>query len=237
MNLDRTSTIMCPMNPYEAFSQDVQRCMRCPLARTRNSVVISRGNPQADLAFIGEAPGYNEDLEGVPFVGKSGRLLDDMLKEFGLTEEDFVIYNVLKCRPPENEFPTGGIVKKCLPLLDKQMELVDPKVVILVGSKAAHYVVWRSYPGAPKMEDLHGRWIWSQAQPHIEFLAMYHPAYLLRIEGRNPRDFDRHYDKALDIIEYALDLLEGKQPPMEPLVVGSRFLIDREREKRDRTRS
>lgn len=214
---------------YEIFAQDVQKCTRCPLAKTRTNVVVSRGNPKADLAFIGEAPGYHEDLEGLPFVGASGRLLDEMCAQMRLKPSEYVLFNILKCRPPNNEFPTGGVVKKCLPLLDHQMDLIGPRVVILVGSQAAQYLVWRSYPQAPRMMDLVGQWIWSQAYPHIDFLAMYHPAYLLRLEDSRPLEFDDAYEDSLDTIELAMDLLDGKRPPVEPLVVGSQVLIERAR--------
>lgn len=226
------------MDPYDLFRRDVERCMACPLVKTRQQVVVDRGNPKAKLVFVGEAPGQHEDEIGEAFVGKSGDLLDQMLGEFRLTEADFVLLNVLKCRPVNNEFPTQSVVKKCLPHLDRQLQLIDPKVVILTGSKAAQFVVWRSYPAAPRMDDLHGRWIQSQRLPLIEFLAMYHPAYLLRLERDSQRDFEREYDRCLEIIEWALDLIDNNtKPPVEPLVIGSQVLIERARKRHERTRT
>jgi DNA polymerase len=223
------------VTPYETFCQDVERCLACPLARTRQQVVISRGNPEADLVFIGEAPGKKEDAIGEPLVGAPGKLLDDMLEALKLDpDKDICIFNILKCRPPSSEFPKPGAVKKCLPLLDRQLELVSPKVVILVGKMAAQYLVWRAYPAAPKMEDLSGRWIWSQRYPHIQFFAMYHPAYLLGLEDDDPDAFEDEYDNCLDTIEWGVHLLEGKEPPLEPLVVGSRVMIEKARTRRER---
>ena len=188
---------------------------------------MDRGNPEADLAFLGEAPGKYEDEIGLCFVGQAGNLLDEMTGVFGLTEDDLAIFNVLKCRPPGNKFPTGGIVKKCLPLLDRQIELMSPRVVILTGHNAASYTVWRSYMKAPKMEDLAGRWIWSSLYPTIDFLAMYHTAHTLRQDRRD--DYEDEYEQSVGVIEMALDLLEGKQPRQEPLVVGPRIKIEKAR--------
>lgn len=222
------------MEPYDLFRRDVERCMACPLAKTRQQIVLDRGNPKASLAFIGEAPGQNEDEIGEAFVGRAGDLLDQMLRDFRLTEADFVLLNVLKCRPVNNEFPKPSVVKKCLPHLDRHLQLIQPKVVILTGSKAAQFVVWRAYPAAPRMDDLHGRWIQSQRLPLIDFLAMYHPAYLLRLERDSQEAFDREYDRCLRIIEWALDLIDDNiQPPVDPLVIGSQVLIQRARERHE----
>lgn len=218
------------MIEYEKFRSDVQRCMACPLAYTRRHVVVDRGNPEAKIALIGEAPGEWEDEEGVAFVGNSGDLLDAALEEARLDpEKDVIIFNVLKCRPPKNEFPMPSVVKKCLPHLDRQFDIVQPKVAILVGKAAADYFVWRSYPMAPKMEDLAGRWIQAQHHPHVDFLAVYHPAYILRLEDTNMEEYEDEYERTVRTFIMARKLLKGIEPEMEPLVAGSKYLIEKAR--------
>ena len=217
---------------YERFEQDVARCFSCPLSKTRIQVVIDRGNPEADIAIVGEAPGKNEDETGLVFTGKAGYELDEILEEGGLDpQEDVGMFNILKCRPPDNEFPTPSIVKQCLPHLDRQIALMNRKVIIMTGKNAALYTVWRSHGQAPPMGDLHGRWIMSQKYPLIDFLAMYHTAWLLREEEHDPKNYRKQREIAIDVVEWAADLLKGEQPPLEPLVVGARHYIERRRKR------
>ncbi len=216
---------------YKRLEEDVERCFNCPLSKTRTNVVIDRGNPEAKIVILGEAPGAREDEQGLAFVGRSGYELDDIITLGGLDpEDDVLICNILKCRPVDNEFPTGSIVKQCLPLLDRQIALVDPRVVILTGKNAALYTVWRSYGQAPKMEDLHGRWILAQRYPLIDFLAMYHTAWLLREEENDRENYERQKEISIDVVEWAAEIVKtGKAPPIEPLVIGTRHFIDRKR--------
>ena len=112
-------------------------CTLCPLAETRTQVVFGVGNPEADLMFVGEAPGKDEDLKGEPFVGRAGKLLDQLvLEEMGLTRESFYIGNVLKCRPPGNRDPKPEEIASCRPFLEQQVDLIDPKVIVTLGNFA-----------------------------------------------------------------------------------------------------
>jgi uracil-DNA glycosylase len=112
-------------------------CTLCRLAGGRSTVVFGMGNPEADLMFVGEGPGEQEDLQGLPFVGRSGQLLDRLvLEEMGLTRQDFYITNTVKCRPPGNRDPLPDEIEACWPFLEKQLELVNPKVVVTLGNFA-----------------------------------------------------------------------------------------------------
>jgi DNA polymerase len=116
---------------------DARQCTRCAeLAETRTSVVFGAGNADAELMFVGEAPGANEDLQGLPFVGAAGKLLDQLLGEIGLSREEVFIANVLKCRPPGNRDPRPGEIESCRPYLSRQIELVAPRVICTLGNFA-----------------------------------------------------------------------------------------------------
>jgi DNA polymerase len=112
-------------------------CTACPLATSRTKVVFGVGNPEADLMFVGEAPGKDEDLTGEPFVGRAGKLLDKLvLEEMGLTREAFYVGNVLKCRPPGNRDPKPDEIATCRPFLEQQVDLIDPRVIVTLGNFA-----------------------------------------------------------------------------------------------------
>src|SRR4051812_34745381 len=116
---------------------EARECVRCPLSEGRTQVVFGVGNPNADLMFVGEAPGQQEDLKGEPFVGRAGKLLDQLvLEEMGLSRESFYIGNVLKCRPPGNRDPKPEEIEQCRPYLESQVELIDPKVIVTLGNFA-----------------------------------------------------------------------------------------------------
>lgn len=119
----------------DALAQEAAGCTRCPLAATRTQVVFGVGDPTADLMFVGEAPGRDEDLKGEPFVGRSGQLLDKLVaEEMGLSRDAFYIANVVKCRPPGNRDPQPDEIATCRPYLDAQVELIDPKVIVTLGN-------------------------------------------------------------------------------------------------------
>jgi len=116
---------------------EARTCVRCPLAESRTQVVFGVGNPNADLMFVGEAPGREEDLKGEPFVGRAGKLLDQLvLEEMGLTRDSFYVGNVLKCRPPGNRDPKPEEIESCRPYLEKQVELINPRVIVTLGNFA-----------------------------------------------------------------------------------------------------
>lgn len=155
------------------LEQDVIRCRRCPLYRTRTRHVFGEGNPQARLVFVGEAPGRDEDLQGRPFVGAAGQLLTKMIEAMGLRREEVYICNVLKDRPPGNRTPEPAEVEACLPFLEQQLALIRPAVICALGATPAKallgpHVAITKVRGA--VHDYHG----------IPLIPTFHPAYLLR---------------------------------------------------------
>jgi len=125
----------------KTLKEKILHCTKCELAKTRNHVIFGEGNANADILIIGEAPGRDEDIQGRPFVGKSGKLLDKILAACGFTRSKHVfISNIVKCRPPDNRIPTPGEASACMPWLLEQIELINPKILILLGSTALKYM-------------------------------------------------------------------------------------------------
>jgi uracil-DNA glycosylase family 4 len=165
------------------LSHDCEACRACGLAAGRQQVVVSRGNPAARLLVIGEAPGAQEDAEGLPFVGRAGQLLDRMLESVGLeSEQDAYICNVIKCRPPDNRRPTAVEIAACRPLLLRQIALVDPRLILLVGATALEGVL--GIKGG--ITRLRGQWRAGEGEGMEGRLLMpiLHPSYLLRNPSR-----------------------------------------------------
>jgi uracil-DNA glycosylase family 4 len=129
------------MGAFDDLAAEAATCMKCALGRTRTNVVFGVGSTRADVMFVGEAPGYHEDQQGEPFVGKSGALLTQLLGEIGLRREDAYIANILKCRPPENRDPLPIEIEACTPYLDSQIELIDPIVIVTLGNFATKYLL------------------------------------------------------------------------------------------------
>jgi len=148
-------------------------CVKCPLGHTRTKFVFGVGNPHATLMFIGEAPGADEDAQGEPFVGKAGQLLNKILEAIHFKREDVYIANLLKCRPPNNREPQAEEVELCLPYLKKQIELIQPKVVVCLGLAAARYLL----DTRESLGKLRGRVLRYEGIP---VMVTYHPAALLR---------------------------------------------------------
>jgi uracil-DNA glycosylase family 4 len=148
-------------------------CTRCRLSASRTQVVFGTGNPNADLMFIGEAPGRDEDLKGEPFVGKAGQLLTDIIKAMKLTRDDVYIANVIKCRPPENRNPEPDELDACRPYIRKQVELIKPKVIVALGRFGLQSLMEKSYG----ITSVRGQWLEYNG---IKLMPTYHPAYLLR---------------------------------------------------------
>jgi len=172
---------------YAAFAAALRAsgCRRCALAGARTQIVVDRGNPQAGIMAIGEGPGAQEDLSGRAFVGRAGRVLDDLLRTVGLDpERHLLIANVVKCRPPQNRVPQAAEVAACIPYLRRQIELVQPRVVLLLGATALRHFFPTQKPLV--MEREVGRRFTLEAWPGIAFAALYHPAYLLRSPGKKP---------------------------------------------------
>jgi uracil-DNA glycosylase len=160
----------------EYHRTEVVDCERCPLYRTRTQVVLGNGDPNADLMFVGEAPGYHEDRIGVPFVGQAGKLLDRLLAGIGLSREDVFVANVLKCRPPGNRDPLGDEIESCEPHLFRQVSLIRPRVVCTLGNFATKLL-----SGRPEgISRVHGHELPMQVGDlPVLLYPIYHPAAAL----------------------------------------------------------
>ena len=156
-----------------AFAQTAQGCTACRLSEGRKTVVFGEGDSRASLMFIGEGPGAEEDRSGRPFVGQAGQLLDGMIFAIGLERSDVYITNIVKCRPPGNRDPKDDEVAACAAYLDRQIELIQPSVLVALGKPASHRLTGTTKP----ISALRGRWSNYQGIP---LMPVFHPAYLLR---------------------------------------------------------
>jgi uracil-DNA glycosylase family 4 len=153
--------------------EDIGECTRCKLHKGRNKIVFGDGNPKAKLVFVGEAPGADEDKQGLPFVGRAGKLLTQMIEAMGLQRQDVYICNVVKCRPPDNRKPEDDEVKTCSPYLLRQLDTIEPRVLVCLGAVAAQTLLETTRG----ISQFRGEWMdW---RGH-KLMATYHPAYLLR---------------------------------------------------------
>lgn len=185
MGASHEEILAAPDYPTLARRLRESGCRRCALAAERTHVVVDRGDPAAGIMAVGEGPGEQEDLSGRAFVGRAGRVLDELLRAVGLDpERHLLIANAVKCRPPANRVPHAGEVAACLPYLRRQIELVRPHTVLLLGATAYRHFVptQRSFA----MEREVGRRFALEAWPGVAFCALYHPAYLLRSPGKKP---------------------------------------------------
>lgn len=172
---------------YPAFKKALldSACTRCRLSASRAQIVVDRGNPAAKVLIIGEAPGKNEDLQGKAFVGRAGRLLDRLMKDVGFdTNQDSLIVNVVKCRPPKNRAPLPEETARCIPFLKKQIELVKPRIILLLGKTAVKHVIPERADDA--MADAVGNFFKHPNYPGMELMILFHPAYLLRDPRKTP---------------------------------------------------
>jgi uracil-DNA glycosylase len=176
--LTTPETSQDPKQALLSLRETVVKCVKCQeLAGSRKKVVFGSGNARAELVFVGEAPGFDEDVQGLPFVGKAGQLLTKIIESIGLTRQEVFICNVLKCRPPGNRNPLPDEISNCSPYLTKQIEIIQPKVICALGSFAARTLLQsdRSISALRgKFHDYQGR----------KLICTFHPAYLLR----NPTD-------------------------------------------------
>jgi uracil-DNA glycosylase family 4 len=152
---------------------DLGDCTRCKLHRGRTKLVFGDGNPKAKLVFVGEGPGRDEDAQGLPFVGRAGKLLTQMIEAMGLQRQDVYICNVVKCRPPENRTPEKDEVETCSPFLLRQLDAISPKVIVCLGSVAAQTLLETNRG----ISHFRGEWLEFRGR---KLMATYHPAYLLR---------------------------------------------------------
>ncbi len=165
------------MPDIPALERFVAGCPRCKLAATRTQIVFGQGNPEADLMFVGEAPGRDEDEQGLAFVGRAGQLLTKIIEAMGRTREDVYIANVLKCRPPGNRNPERDEVESCRPFLHEQIRLVSPRVIVTLGSFAAQALLETDLA----ISRLRGQW---QTARGVRVMPTFHPAFLLRSPDR-----------------------------------------------------
>ncbi|MBI9055300.1 MAG: uracil-DNA glycosylase [Bacteroidales bacterium] len=185
------------MDEFELLKQEVKNCTKCDLCRTRTNVVFGEGFRNAEIMCIGEGPGYYEDQQGCPFVGKSGQLLDKILNVCGFTRSEHVfIGNIVKCRPPNNRDPLPEEREACLPYLYKQIELINPKIIILLGATALKGLI---DPNA-RITKVRGEWMqWNNRL----VMPTFHPSALLRNEKlKKPawEDFKKVVSKYREIV-------------------------------------
>ena len=161
------------VNSLAELKNQCLECRNCPLCETRNNVVFGTGNPEAEILFIGEAPGENEDKTGVPFVGRAGQLLDKFLFAVDIPRERVYIANILKCRPPKNRDPLPAEEDACIDFLRRQVALIQPKVIVCLGRISAMRLIKPDF----KITKEHGNWF---KKGEYLITAVYHPALLLR---------------------------------------------------------
>lgn len=168
---------------WEELEKRCQNCRECSLCETRTNVVFGDGSRTAEIMFVGEGPGAHEDEQGVPFVGKAGQLLDDMLAIIGLDRTMVYIANIVKCRPPQNRDPLGVEQDACIGYLRRQVALLRPKIIVCLGRIAAMRIIKPDF----KITREHGQWF---EKSGIQMMAVYHPAALLRDPRRRPETFE-----------------------------------------------
>ena len=162
---------------WEQLETEAEQCKKCRLCQTRNNVVFGTGNKEADLMFIGEGPGADEDMQGEPFVGKAGKLMNMAFDTIGLKREDVYIANIVKCRPPSNRNPEEDEAIACLNYLRNQVILVKPKIIVLLGSVALKNILGKEYG----ITASRGKWVEKKG---ILYMPTWHPAALLRDETK-----------------------------------------------------
>lgn len=168
---------------WEILEQACRHCRECALCETRKNVVFGVGNPQAEIMMVGEGPGANEDEQGIPFVGRAGLFLDDMLAIIGLDRTLVYIANIVKCRPPGNRDPLNVEQDACIGYLRRQIALIRPKILICLGRIAAMRLINDKF----RITKEHGAWYDVDG---MRMMAMYHPSALLRDPGKRPETFD-----------------------------------------------
>lgn len=196
------------------LAEQIGRCPKCELAKTRTHAVPGEGNPSASIVFIGEGPGFYEDQQARPFVGPAGKFLDELLASIGLKRQDVFICNVLKCRPPGNRDPLPDEMSACKPWLDRQLEIIAPKVIVTLG----RFSMTRYFPGQ-SISKIHGQ---PRRVDGVMVVPMYHPAAALH-QGSLRRTIELDFQKLPAILEGALQTAEAEKP-REPEPVQMQFL-------------
>jgi uracil-DNA glycosylase len=188
----------------ELLHTEVRACTKCGLHATRTQAVPGTGPCPADVMIVGEAPGFNEDRQGLPFVGPAGKLLDTLLARIGLSRADVYITNVLKCRPPQNRDPMPDEAEACTPYLKRQLELIKPKVVLILGRHALEQLL----PGQGSISRVHGSLV---LRGDVAWVPLYHPAAALH-NGSLVSELEHDFDR----VRAYLDKFLAPPPPPEP---------------------
>lgn len=162
------------------LEEKIKTCKKCPLGELRTNAVPGSGSYDAQIMFVGEAPGYWEDQKGLPFVGRAGKVLDELLEGIGLTREEVYITNIVKCRPPNNRDPTEEEIKACSPYLDKQIDVIRPKVIVPLGRHSMAYILKKFGFESEPISKIHGKTFEAKTLfGKIIIMPMYHPAVAL----------------------------------------------------------
>lgn len=170
------------MDSWEQLKRDCAGCRACSLGETRHKLVFGTGREDAEIMLIGEGPGEQEDLQGLPFVGPAGKLLDNMLRMIDLSRDQVYIANMVKCRPPRNRDPLGLEQEACRPWLNRQIALVEPKIIVCLGRVAAMSLIREDF----RISREHGQWFDRDGR---RFMATFHPSALLRDPAKRPEAF------------------------------------------------
>jgi uracil-DNA glycosylase family 4 len=187
----------------ETLNQQIAACEKCILHKSRVKAVPGIGPGKADIMFIGEAPGFHENQRGLPFVGAAGKFLDDLLEKIGLRREDVFITNVVKCRPPGNRDPQSSEIEACRPYLDRQIKLIQPKMIITLG----RFSMARYFPNA-KISQIHGK---PRKIEGVIYYPMYHPAAALHQPSLR-RTVEEDMLKIPDLLVQIDEMAESKRP-------------------------
>lgn len=200
-----TSVAKDKAQALEDIARDVNGCCCCQLGKSRLNAVPGQGNPDARIAFVGEAPGGDEDARGLPFVGRAGKLLTKIINAMGLERRDVYICNILKCRPPGNRDPRPEEIIACLPYLQQQLRIIEPEVIIALGAHAARTLLDTNQAIGRLRGTFHDYYPGPDTEP-IKLMATYHPAYLLRNYTRDTRQ------RVWEDVQKVMNLLDIEPP-------------------------
>jgi uracil-DNA glycosylase family 4 len=204
------TAVLEAMAELEKIAEEVSQCRKCPLGSLRTNAVPGEGNPKTRIMFVGEAPGADEDAQGRPFVGRAGQLLDKIITACGLKRSDVFIGNILKCRPPENRDPAAEEIISCLPYLQRQIEIINPEIIVALGAHAARTLL-NTNKSIGQLRGQFYEYYAGLGRPPIKLMATFHTAYLLR--SYTPENRQRVWEDMKKVLaELGLPIPEhGKQ--------------------------
>ena len=183
---EEAKNVMDENAELEKIAGQVRKCTKCGLCESRTNAVPGDGNPNAEIMFIGEGPGADEDAQGLPFVGRAGKLLEKIIAAMGLQRSDVFIANILKCRPPGNRDPKPDEIVCCLPYLERQIESIRPEVIVALGAHAAKTLLKTNKP-IGQLRGIFHEYVTGIGEPPIKLMPTYNPAYLLRNYSQDNR--------------------------------------------------